>query len=88
MKFALNLAEDLRVLSATYPQYAPDTAILVDEIPEDDISEYKYINGEFIYEPKPKVITFDAPTRMDRLEAQMTYTAMMTDTLLEVTDNV
>lgn len=26
----------------------------------------------------------DEPTQMDRIEAQVTYTAMMTDTLLEV----
>lgn len=28
--------------------------------------------------------TSNEPTQMDRIEAQVTYTAMMTDTLLEV----
>lgn len=41
-------------------------------------------NGEYeIYddgEPEPVV----EPTQADRIEAQVTYTAMMTDTLLEV----
>ena len=51
MKYALNLAEDGRILSATYPQYAPDDAVLVDTLPEGDISEYIYRDGEYIHEP-------------------------------------
>ena len=51
MKYALNLAEDGRILSATYPQYAPDDAVLVDALPEGDISEYIYRDGEYIHEP-------------------------------------
>ena len=33
--------------------------------------------------PEPEIVK-DVPTQMDRVEAQVTYTAMMTDTLLEV----
>lgn len=51
MKYALNLADDGRVLSATYPFYAPADAVLVDALPEDDISQYIYRDGEFIYDP-------------------------------------
>lgn len=51
MKFALNLAEDGRILSATYPKYAPEDAVLVNELPDGDISEYKYRDGEYIHEP-------------------------------------
>lgn len=51
MKYALNLAEDGRILSATYPQYAPDDAVIVDALPEGDISEYIYRDGEYIHEP-------------------------------------
>lgn len=51
MKYALNLAEDGRILSATYPQYAPEDAVIVDELPEGDISEYIYRDGEYIHEP-------------------------------------
>lgn len=35
-------------------------------------------------EVEQEVITEPAPTQLDRVEAQVTYTAMMTDTLLEV----
>ena len=43
-------------------------------------------NGEYTIEddgqPEPEPVT-DEPTQLDRVEAQATYTAMMTDTLLE-----
>lgn len=54
MKYALNLAEDRRVLSATYEQYAPIGAVIVDELPEGDIFDYLYVDGEYVYEPRPK----------------------------------
>ena len=51
MKYVLNLAEDGRILSATYPQYAPEDAVIVDTLPEGDIYEYIYRDGEYIHEP-------------------------------------
>lgn len=47
----------------------------------EEIAKSEAYNGEYTIEddgkPEP------APTQLDRLEAQTTYTAMMTDTLLE-----
>ena len=34
--------------------------------------------------PEPEPVPDPEPTQLDRIEAQVTYTAMMTDTLLEV----
>lgn len=84
MKYALNLAEDGRVLSATYPNYAPADAVLVNDLPEGDIYEYRYENGDFVHDPLPAAEVVETPSQLDRIEAQVTYTAMMTDTLLEV----
>ena len=53
-KYALNIAEDGRVLSATYEKYATKNAVLIDSIPEGDISNYRYVNGGYIYDPLPK----------------------------------
>lgn len=44
--YALNLAEDGRILSATYPKYAPDNAVIVWYLPEGDISDYRYVLDE------------------------------------------
>ena len=40
-KYAMNLAEDGRVLSATFEKYAPDGSVLVDELPEGDLAHYR-----------------------------------------------
>lgn len=85
MKYALNLSDDGRILSTTFEKYAPDGAILVDELPDGDVSDYRYQDGVYIYDPLPKPEPAEEqPTQLDLIEAQVTYTAMMTDTLLEV----
>ena len=63
MKYAINLAEDGRILSATYPQYAPESAIVVDTLPDGDISDYLYVNGELVYDPLPSPPTFPVAPR-------------------------
>ena len=55
---------------------------------EDGIYQYKYVNGEVV-ERTAEEIEADrqaipvVPTDSEKLEAQVLYTAMMTDTLLE-----
>ena len=53
MKYALNLAADGRILSATYKKYAPVGAVQVEELPKDNISDYLYMEGEYVYSPIP-----------------------------------
>lgn len=81
-KYALNLAEDGRILSATYEEFATEGMPIVDELPDGNIADYLYADGEYVYDPLP--ITEEKPSQLDIIEAQVTYTAMMTDTLLEV----
>ena len=52
MKYALNLGEDGRVLSASLagPLTAPD-AVRVDALPEGDIHDYLFAEGAFVHEP-------------------------------------
>lgn len=52
--YALNLAEDGRILSATYPKYAPADAVIVEALPEGDISDYLYVDGQYVYDPLPE----------------------------------
>lgn len=83
-KYALNLAEDSRVLSATFEKYAPPDAVLVDELPEGNLFDYRWQDGAFVYDPLPEPEPEpETPSQLDRVEAQAVYTAMMTDTLLE-----
>lgn len=56
----------------------------------DGIPRYKYDGGACVLRSKEEVeadraaLPPTAPTQLDRVEAQATYTAMMTDTLMEV----
>ena len=79
----LNLGQDGRILSAAFQEYAPCDALAAAELPEGDITQYRYEEGVFVYDPLPQQDQ-QIPTQLDRIEAQLVYTAMMTDTLLEV----
>ena len=54
MKYALNLAEDGRTLSVTFEKYAPEDAVKVEEFPDGNVADYRYVDGEFIYDPLPE----------------------------------
>lgn len=84
VKYALKLGEGGRILFATYPKYAPQDAVIVDALPEGDITDYRRVDGDFVYDPLPAEAPVEAPSQLDIIEAQVAYTAMMTGTLLEV----
>lgn len=67
--FSLNLAEDGRILSACEEQYAPETQPRVEELPEGDISNYLYLNGEYVYDPLPVPVDPDEDSDTDVLNA-------------------
>lgn len=68
-KYALNLDADGRILSATYESYAVAGMPIANTLPDNDIADYKYINGEFIYEPLPEPIQPQEPTTEDIINA-------------------
>ena len=53
MIYALNLDKDHRILSATYDQYAPQSQPRVNMLPTGEITDYKYENGGYVYDPLP-----------------------------------
>jgi hypothetical protein len=75
--YALNLAEDGRILSATYPQYAPADSVVVNTLPDGDISEYRYVDCEYIYDPLPVEELEIAPTTEERIAALEESNAML-----------
>ena len=84
MKYALSLADDGHVLSVTYEEYAPVDAVLVESLPEGDVTDYRYVDDEFIYDPLPVEEIVEIPTQLDRIEAQVAYNSIMLGTLMEV----
>lgn len=96
MKYALNLAENKRILSAcvVLSNGNYDSMQIVDYLPEGNLFEYRFeldenldtneLTWEYIHDPLPEPVIEETPSQLDIIEAQVTYTAMMTDTLLEV----
>lgn len=77
------LCTDVKIGSCDNPKIIKSFAeknILWDEANE-EIAKREAYNGEYTIEddgePEP------APTQIDRIEAQVAYTALMTDTLME-----
>ena len=55
MAYALNIdSETNAVLSATYEQYAWDGCVIVDHLPEGDITDYDFIDGEYVLNEERK----------------------------------
>lgn len=84
--YALNLNNENRILSAcvVLPNGNYNGMPIVNELPQGNITDYLYIDGEYVYSLLPVEPTVTEPSQLDLIEAQVTYTAMMTDTLLGV----
>lgn len=52
--YSLNLAEDGRILSACVCLDGQIYENIVNTLPDGDITDYKYINSEYVYAPLPK----------------------------------
>lgn len=63
MKYALNLAEDGRILSVTYEEYAAEGMPIVYELPEGDVTEYRYVDGAFVHDPVPVPVQYAVAPR-------------------------
>lgn len=70
--YALNIDKETnRILSACVVLSNGDytSYVIVDALPEGDITDYLYIVGEYIYSPLPKPEPVPIITEADRLEA-------------------
>lgn len=52
-KYALNLGENGRILSVCNCLEGQTYENIVDSFPDGDVSEYRYVDGEFIHAPDP-----------------------------------
>lgn len=85
--YVLNLDNDKRILSIWEKIKGMDYGDMptVNALPNGDVTDYLYIDGEYIYNPLPQPEKpEEQPSQLDMVEAQALYTAMMTDTLLGV----
>lgn len=74
MKYWLNLAADGRVLSAAEcPEgdQVPDSAVIVDALPEGDLYDYRYVTSEWIDDPLPAKVVEQPIGQVALLQAQV-----------------
>ena len=53
-KYSLNLGENGRILSVCVCLEGQTYENVVDSFPDGDVTEYRYVDGEFIHDPLPK----------------------------------
>lgn len=83
--------QDFQVITEydlTQGQLVPVKLIREDATPIDNKTKWAWADEDYedaqMYIPNNPTEESPEPTQLDRIEAQVTYTAMMTDTLLEV----
>lgn len=84
IKYQISVINTIEVNGQTEEQ----VIILTTKIPwseaNEEIAKKEAYKGEYTIEDDGQPEPTSEPTQLDRVEAQVTYTAMMTDTLLEV----
>ena len=86
MRVVNKIYETITEYDLTKGQLVAGQAIREDATPIDDVNKFAWYDEDYeevmMYVPDPE--EEQAPGLLDRIEAQVAYTAMMTDTLLEV----
>lgn len=69
-RYGLILNENSRIVSAVAQRYAPENAIIVDNLPEGNPHDYLCIDGEYVHDPLPIPDDPDPqPTHEERIKA-------------------
>ena len=79
--YALNLNEEKRILSAcvVLPNGDYTDMPIVETLPDGDVTEYLYTDGEYVYSPLPKPEEPERePTETDQSRADIDFLAIMT----------
>ena len=63
--YSLNLDSENRILSACICLEGQEYINIVDTLPESDITDYKYIDGEYVYDPLPSLESVDPEPTTD-----------------------
>ena len=90
-KYAINLNNETnRINYATYEAFCNKDAILVNNLPNGNITDYLYINGEFVYDPIPE--PEPEPDPIEVLQSEVaelkSQNEMLTECLLEVSEEI
>lgn len=72
MRYVLTIDEDGRIWSSVPEKYAIGGGVVADSLPDGNICDYLYVNGEYVYEPLPEPEHEEAePTTEEILNAML-----------------
>jgi len=77
MRYALSLGQDNRILSVTYERYATASMVIVNDIPSGNVSDYRYVNSQYVYDPLPEPTPITPEDPVGDLQAVVDYNIMM-----------
>lgn len=89
MAIALKIKDDNRIEYAcvVLPNGKYNGMPIVDTIPEGNIIDYLYVNGEYIHDPLPIPEELDpTPTQEERIAALEAENAMLMECILEMSE--
>lgn len=76
MKYALNIdSETNAVLSATYEEFAWEGCVIVDHLPDGDLSDYDYIDGAYVLNEERKAAREAAASEAENAATEADYLA-------------
>ena len=83
---ALRLDADGRVLGAAWHRTQPEGAVIIRlcALPEGDVTQYRYVDGAFVYDPLPETSEPEEQTVPERVAELERQNAMLTECLLEM----
>lgn len=61
----IDVGSDNRVTGVRYPKFADHGDTVVDKLPEGDLLDYKYVDGQFVYDPLPRPPEPDPPADLE-----------------------
>lgn len=78
MAYALNIDEETNaVLSATYEQFAWEGCVIVDHLPDGDITDYDFIDGEYVLNEERKAAREKAEEEAEDMATEADYLAAL-----------
>lgn len=74
MKYCLKLGADNRIEYATREEFASPDLVAVDSLPDGNLVDFRYVEGEFIHDPLPMPDENSEPSTDDVLNALLGVT--------------
>lgn len=78
MKYALNIDSVTNaVLSATFEQFGWEGCVIVDHLPDGDITDYDFINGDYVLNEERKAAREKAQEEAENAATEADYLAAL-----------